>query len=112
MFIELFSTLYNEHFPYVERRVRPTKRCHWMTAELKEELKEKRRLHRLALKWPITYKDRYISVRDRCNQAIREARSNHFLTELRASEGNAKSTWQTINHIMGRQKYNECDRIE
>ena len=77
-----------------------------MTAAIKDNLREKRRLHRLAKKWPDTYKDQYISHRDHCNLLIKNASNEYYRDELESCRGNIKKTWQTINTILGRSRKN------
>ena len=104
-FVRKFLTLYDKHFPKRQFNVRYNSRdTSYLTAAIRESLREKRRLHRLAKKYPITYHEQYIQYRNTCNETVRAARNKHFQDKLQASSGNSRSLWKEINHVMGRTK--------
>ena len=37
-FIQIYSSLYDRHFPYVERRIKTKRLCPWMTPEIHDQL--------------------------------------------------------------------------
>ena len=102
-FLNIFQGLYDKHFPQQKVRVKCNSRDDaYLTPALKESLREKRRLHRLAKKYPITYYDQYIRYRDTCNNLVKTARNNYYQEKLIATAGDTRSLWRELNKVMGR----------
>ena len=106
LFFNKLMQCYDQCFLFKDIKCKPQKRCPWMTPAIKDSLREKRRLHRLAKKWPLTYKEQYLNHRDHCNQLIKNASNEFYLNELESNRGNIKQTWKTINTILGRSNQN------
>ena len=103
LFYSDFKSMYDKHFPVVEKRVTiKTRDDSYITPALKSSLIEKRRLHRLAKKWPLTYYDAYIRYRNTCNAIVKAARDKFYQEKLQSNMSNPRSMWQTINKVMGR----------
>ena len=114
-FINTISTAYNKYFPKAIVKVKPQPNqtnSPYMTSELRDMFREKRRLHRLAKRWPITYKQRYIDFRNRFNGQIKTARDDYYKSLLQNSSGDSKATWRVINNVLGRTKSNDQQLIE
>ena len=114
-FFNIFNTLYNKYFPKERVKVRPIihqSKAPYMTSVLKDMLREKRRLHRLAKRWPITYKETYIDYRNRFDRQLKIARDDYFKNLLQTHSGDSKSTWKVINNILGRTKSIDKQLIE
>lgn len=73
-----------------------------ITSGLKNSIKEKHRLEKLAAKWPLTYKTRYKIYRNKLVSLLRSAKNKYYQDELRELQGDAKGTWKVINQLMGR----------
>ena len=113
IFFETFFVLYDKHFPLQNIKIKYKNRDDaYLTAALKGSIREKRRLHRLAKKYPITYYDRYIRYRDVCNNAVKTARNMHYQRKLQSSAGDARSLWREINGVMGRKSHSVDPLIE
>ena len=103
IFIDKFKSLFEKHFPV--KRIRMTTKTRdeaYLTPAMKDSLREKRRLHRLAKKYPLTYYDTYLRHRDTCNNAIKVAREQYYQEKMQASASNTRSLWREINKVMGR----------
>lgn len=74
----------------------------YITAALKNSIKEKHRLERLSQKWPITYRERYRTYRNKLTTVLRAAKNQYHKDKLKQTQGNPKSHWKSINEILGR----------
>ena len=83
-----------------------------MTTALRRSLREKRRLHRLALRWPVTYHTQYLQYRDQYNRSVKAAREAYYEEQLQACTGDVKGTWKYINSVMGRKKVSPDSGVE
>ncbi len=54
----------------------------------------------MAVKWPLTYKSRYKAYRNKLVSILRTAKNKYHQDELKASQGDAKATWKTINQLL------------
>ena len=106
LFFNKLMNCYDQCFIFKDVKCKPQKRSPWMTSAIKDSLREKRRLHRLAKKWPDTYKEQYLNHKNNCNQMIKNASNEFYLNELESNRGNIKKTWKTINTILGRSNQN------
>ena len=75
--------------------------CPYITSALKKSITERKRLERLSIKWPLSYREKYKTYRNKLTNLLRIARINYHKEALRESQGNAKDTWQIINTILG-----------
>ena len=95
-FFQLFWNTYDRHFPKTQFKVKSKPKpleAPYITPEIKNLYREKRRLHRLAKKWPVTYKDIYIDTRNNYNSSVKRAREAYYRDKLVSSSGDSKSTW-------------------
>ena len=104
-FFDSFWTIYAKYFPVVESKIKNNKKLPYLTQEIKAMFKEKKRLHRLAKKWPITFKEMYINYRDSVSTKVKQCRDQYFKSKLQENSGNPKSTWATINEVLGRKGF-------
>ena len=108
-FIGTFLSVYDNNFPMIEKLPKRHNPNPYITRAIANSMKEKRRLHRLSLRWPTMYKDTYIAYRNNLNSIISQARNNYFKDKLQSSAGDPKSTWKVMNGILGR---TQCDCSE
>ena len=104
---EIFSELYNDNFQqcFPLKKIKVNNKCSrspHITIGLKTSIKEKNRLEKLAAKWPITYKSRYKTYRNKLVSVLRSAKIKYYQDELKTKQGDAKATWKIINHLMGK----------
>ena len=107
IFIDYFSTLYDRYFPKVTVKIKLRPRqssAPYMTPALRDMYREKRRLHRLAKRWPITHKQAYIDCRNTFDRQLKHARNEYYKNLLQSHSGDPKPTWKIINDILGRNK--------
>ncbi len=74
----------------------------YITTALRNSIKEKHRLERLASKWPMTYGPRYKSYRNQLVTLLRVAKNKYYQDKLKNQQGNSKSIWNTLNSLLGR----------
>lgn len=103
IFLKLFNDVFQLCFPVQEIKV-TNKYCKspYVTNGIKNSIKEKHRLEKLAAKWPLTYKSRYKNFRNKLVTILRNAKNKYYQDELKARQGDAKATWKIINQLMGR----------
>lgn len=109
---EIFSELYNDNFqqcfPLKKIKINNKySRSPHITSGLKTSITEKHRLEKLAAKWPLTYKCRYKTYRNKLISILRNAKNKYYQDELKNRQGDAKATWKIINHLMGRTDNNK-----
>ena len=100
-----FLNIYNKNFP-VKKVTKRHKhlRSPYITLGLQTSIKERRRLQRLADKYPLTYGEHYKKYRNKLNKLLKEANQNYYKNQFKDSQGNIKETWGHINSLMGRKK--------
>ena len=108
---EIFSKLYNDSFQqcFPLKKVKASNKYNRspnITTGLKTSIREKHRTEKLAAKWPLMYKFRYKTYRNKLVSILRYAKNRYFQNELKSSQGDAKATWNIINHLMGKKNKN------
>ena len=83
-----------------------------VTPALKNSIREKHRLERLAKKWPLTYREVYRKYRNRLTSVLRTAKNNYYKNKFNDNQGNPKRQWSTINAILSRSNNCSNSRIE
>lgn len=112
-FKDKFNALFEVCFP--RRNMCITNKeeaCPYITSGLKTSIKEKKRLERLSVKWPLSFREKYKIYRNKLTSVLRVAKNNYFKESLRNTQGNAKATWKILNTILGKLKANKCDFID
>ena len=71
----------------------------WMIDYIKDLISEKLRLHLLSASLP-QYKESCNSLAELLNKTIFIANSNYHSSKINPSNGDSKSTWKTLNHII------------
>ena len=103
VFFDKFNNMFQNNFP-VRRVVMNNKqeRSPYITSALRNSIKEKHRLERLAHKWPLTFKEIYKRYRNKLTSILRVAKENHYKNQLKSNQGDPKSHWKCINSILGK----------
>lgn len=102
-FFNLFNELYRVHFPVKKCVI--NKKCEispYITPALKNSIKERNRLERLAKKWPITYGETYKKYRNQLTSTLRNAKNAYFKNKLNSNQGNPHKQWKLLNPLLGR----------
>ena len=111
-FIELVSSKFNYCFPVVSKKEKMLDlQKPYISSDIKSLIREKHRLQRLYMKWPITYEKDFKTIRNRVNTRIREAKALYCQTKLRESSGNENNTWKILNNLTSRGNNNN-DNVE
>lgn len=79
---------------------------------MKNSIRERNRLERLAAKWPLTYNETYRKYRSKLTSLLRLAKENYYKNELKSNQGNPKSHWKIINCVLGRSSNVKTHQIE
>ena len=104
-FIDKISLLFEQACPIKNIEVKsPDLAKPYITAEIKNQIKEKHKLQRLYNKYPLTYGQQFCKVRNKLNNTIRAVKSNYYKRKLSADVGSRESL-EIINSILGR---NNC----
>ena len=102
-FQNVIRDLFDRNFPLrLKRKKAKDFNKPYITPEILELIKDKRRLQKLSLKYPLTYGMLFRASRNRVNSAIRSARRNHYKNLFHKYDGQPKKFWGVINDILGR----------
>ena len=90
-FYEIYFKLYDSSFPLSEVRPRKAQNNEpFITPGLKHSIRESKRLHRLALKWPYSYRERYINFNKTLKNSLKIAKNLYYNKILKDSQGDPK----------------------
>ena len=108
----IFTSLFEKHFPLIEKVIYPDKnKLPYITPELKSLIKNKNKLQRLAAKWPLTYNEKFKTLRNLVNSKLRIAKFQYYKNKLSGCVGDARGTWEVINKVMKRKTGNNTNDI-
>ncbi len=86
MFLYFFLDNFQQCFPVKKVKVNNKyNRSPYITTGLKTSIKEKHRLEKLAVKWPLSYKSRYKTYRNNLVSILRTAKNKDHLDELKSN---------------------------
>ena len=106
-FILIFQSLFDKHFPLTKKLIKHKPNdLPYITPEIKQMIKEKNRLQRLAAKWPLTYRNQYKYLRNQVTKQISIAKFEYYKDKLSRCAGYSKGTWRVINEVMKRNTVN------
>ena len=106
-FLAEFSDHYNKHFPVKMTKRIGTRRYNnlWITKGLRKSSKTKEFLYNKFLKSPTLKNEHdYKLYRNKLNHLIRIAKKNYYCKKFSQGQNNIKSTWNTINELLGNRK--------
>ena len=109
-FYEIIHGIYDECFPLSQRKITPKdSKNPFFNDYLRGLVKEKHRILKLFNRNPITFGTMYRAIRNKVNNAVRDAKRNYYLFNLIQSERNPKKTWEVLNEILGRNPNKNCN---
>lgn len=113
MFYSIFKKKYDECFPVKTIKVSSKSiRSPHITPALKKSITEKHRLEKLAYKWPLSFKERYKTYRNRLTSILKAAKKRYYQDQLVANQGNPRSHWKSINNILGKTTDDKNSKID
>ena len=74
----------------------------WLTSGIKESIKRKNKLYKKFVKYPISYRDQYITYRNNLKKIVNKAKNDYYNQVFEECKGNTKQTWKNINSILGK----------
>lgn len=106
MFSDPFTTSFMNNFP-LKNQTRSNKNLlsPHITPAFKKSISEKKRLERLAAKWPLSFREKYKTYRNQLTKLLKIAKNKYYKDDLKENQGNGRATWRTINHILGKPKH-------
>ena len=103
----VLSDYYNECYPMRTKRVLINEiRNPWLTAGLRQSIRNKNKLYKKFVKRPITYGDNYRSYRNMLSRLINLAKNNFYKIKFSECQGDSKKIWRNINNILGKKHAN------
>ena len=102
-FESMFLKSFESSFPL--RNIRTNKKdelCPYITTGLKNSIKERKRLERLSIKWPLSFKEKYKTFRNKLTNLLRIAKNKYYIEDLKSKQGNSKATWKILNTVLGK----------
>ena len=106
-FYKEFFQLYNKTFPINNCKSKNSKRSNnqWISQGLKKSSKRKEALYKNFIKKPTQINERdYKRYRNKLNHLIRIAKKNYYSKRFSQAQNDIKSTWNTINELLGKKK--------
>ena len=99
----MFNNLYQKHFPPKKIRISTKDDINpYITPALKNSIKVRNRLERLAKQWPLTYRETYRKYRNKLTALLRYTKNEYYKDQLKWNKEDPKSHWKIINSILGR----------
>ena len=113
VFYTIYKRLFELSFPIKDVKLTANRKDNskYVTSGLKKSISECKRLNRLALKWPHTYKDRHKIYKSRLKELLKEAEAKFYSDKFKANQGNSKNTWSLIGKILNKCKCKESAKI-
>jgi len=106
-FHDKLSSTFNTHCPIKSTKLskRKAPKKPWITIGLIKSINTKDKLYRKYRTKPnLENKLNYTNYRNILNHTLRISKRNHISAELNEHKHNMKKTWQTLNHLLGRDK--------
>ena len=101
-FSELFSYLYDKHFPKQRFRVRP-RRKPWLTNSLINCCRKKNNLYKIYLaKKDNDSEIKYKSYKNKLTKILRQAETQYYSEELNSVKGDIKNTWRVLKNVINK----------
>ena len=100
-------SVYNKTFPINNCKSKNSKRSNnqWISQGLKKSSKRKEALYKNFIKKPTQINERdYKRYRNKLNHLIRIAKKNYYSKRFSQAQNDIKSTWNTINELLGKKK--------
>jgi hypothetical protein len=103
-FINIFTELYNKHFPKVTKKINKRQQSKpWISSGIIKSIKTRNNLYKTFLKHPNdTNKTKYIKYRNKLTHLIKIANKNYYTNKFNLYKTNIKNTWKTINSVLGK----------
>ena len=103
IFYTSYLKLFEKHFPIqeVKQNLKKDISPH-ITPALKVSIKEKKRLERLARKWPLTYRETYKKYRNKLTSLLRTAKNIYYKQQFSNNQGDPKKQWKVLNSLLGK----------
>ena len=108
-FLKEFFELYDKFFPMKKYKSKNANRSNnlWISRGLKKSSKTKEVLYRNFIKNPSPKNERgYKIYRNKLNHLIRIAKKSYYSKKFNQAKNDIKSTWNTINELLGKKKSN------
>lgn len=113
LFFNKFNHLFQKNFPERKIRVNPKHDYSpYVTPALRNSIKERNRLERLARKWPLTYGEMYRKFRNKLTSTLRAAKNKFYKDNLKVTQGDPKLHWRSINSLLGKNSQSANQHIE
>ena len=107
-FLSIFSTLYDECFPLIKKKVNSKVKLKkpWMTNGLLKSINKKHRLYRNFLINPNqTKKNKFTKYKNKLTNLLRIAKADYYSSVFAKLKGDTKGMWTEINNVLGNKKY-------
>ena len=99
----------NKHAPLISKRVKSVSTLPWVTKDIREKMKERDRLKRIAIVTSEEYAwSAYKSLKNLVNIALRKAKREYYKTQIENQSKDLKRAWRIVNNILGRKQKQNC----
>ena len=110
--MSLYNTEFNNHFPLV--RVKETKSfAPWFDTELRALLSKKEKLFKIYMHQKTSHtKEAFTKIRNYYFRCVRIKKQEYYRTKFAKYKSDIRSTWRSINFLLGKAKSNECSSLK
>ena len=107
-FINIFSSLYEKHFPLTVKNIKMKNlMTPWMSLGLRKSSRRKQKLYiKFLKKKTINSENKYKSYKNLFEKLKKKSKQLYYLTLLRKYQYNSKKTWQIMKELTGKLKQN------
>ena len=103
--MDTFKTFYDNNFPIKSFSIKDKHVGKpYITSGIINSIKHRNKLQRLYAKWPLSYEATFKKYRNMLTAVIRVAKEKYYKSKLTHQSGDIRKTWETINHLMGKNK--------
>ena len=104
-FNDIFSNLYNLHFPIVELSAKKKCRKPWITPSLLKSINQKHKLYYTYIKNQNEInRKRYVDYKNLLTNLVRQSKKNYYDDVFRTTQNDIRKTWSHINELLGKGK--------
>ena len=102
-FNSVITDIYEESYPLITKSIsQENPKSPWLTAGIRQSIRNKNKLYKKFLKRPITYGDAYRAYRNYLTKIIKRAKDDYHRKKFNECRGNIKESWRNLNRLLGK----------
>lgn len=102
--------VFEKCFPFVTRKFKVRyKDKKYITPQIRSLMRERDKLYKKYVKYPITYGNEYHRLRNRVTNMIKSNKRSMLREQLNEASGNSRDTWAVINNVLNKSNATNCE---